>query len=37
VKGAKPIVAKAVAEGKVKVVGAVYDLASGKVDFDVTA
>jgi carbonic anhydrase len=36
-KTAKPIVAKAVAEGKVKVVGAVYDLASGKVDFGVTA
>jgi carbonic anhydrase len=36
-KSAKPILAKAVAEGKVKVAGAVYDLASGKVDFDVAA
>jgi carbonic anhydrase len=36
-KGAKPIVAKAVAEGKVKVAGAVYDLGSGKVDFGLTA
>lgn len=35
-KVAKPIVAKAVAEGKAKVVGAVYDLGSGKVDFGVT-
>lgn len=35
VKAAKPIVSKAVVEGKAKVVGAVYDLASGKVDFDV--
>jgi carbonic anhydrase len=34
-KGAKPIIAKAVADGKVKVVGAVYDLSSGKVDFDI--
>lgn len=30
---AKPIVAKGVAEGTVKVVGGVYDLATGKVDF----
>ena len=36
-KGAKPILAKGVADGKVKVVGAVYDLASGKVDFDLVA
>jgi carbonic anhydrase len=35
-KGAKPIVAKAVAEGRAKVVGAVYDVNSGKVDFGVT-
>ena len=33
-KVAKPILAKSVADGKVKVVGAVYDLASGKVDFE---
>lgn len=31
---AKPIIAKGVSDGDVKVVGAVYDLRSGKVDFD---
>ncbi len=31
-RGAKPIVAEAVATGRVKVVGAVYDLATGKVE-----
>lgn len=35
VKSAKPILAKAVADGKVKVAGAIYDLKSGKVDFDI--
>lgn len=34
---AKPILAKAVADNKIKVSGAVYDLASGKVDFDIAA
>lgn len=36
-KSAKPIISRAVTERKLKVVGAVYDLASGKVDFRVTA
>jgi carbonic anhydrase len=36
-KTAKPIIAKAVAERKLKVVGAVYDVGSGKVDFSVAA
>jgi carbonic anhydrase len=36
-KAAKPIVSKGVAEGGVKVVGAVYDLATGRVDFGATA
>lgn len=35
-KTAKPIISRAVAERKLKVAGAVYDLASGKVDFGVT-
>jgi carbonic anhydrase len=34
-KTAKPIIAKSVAEEKIKVVGAMYDLASGKVEFGV--
>lgn len=34
-KGAKPIIAKSISEGKIKVVGAVYDLATGKVEFGV--
>jgi carbonic anhydrase len=34
-KGAKPIIAKSAAEGKIKVVGAMYDLATGKVEFGV--
>ena len=33
-RSAKPLLAKSVADGKVKIVGAVYDLSSGKVDFD---
>jgi carbonic anhydrase len=35
-KEAKPILAKGVAGGNVRVVGAVYDLATGKVDFGAT-
>lgn len=35
--GAKPILAKAVADEEIKVVGAVYDIASGQVDFDIAA
>lgn len=35
-KSAKPIISRAVAERRLKIVGAVYDLASGKVDFGVT-
>jgi carbonic anhydrase len=34
---AKPIVSKGVAAGTVKVVGGVYDLATGRVDFGATA
>ncbi len=34
---AKPTLAKSVADGKIKVAGAVYDLATGKVDFGVAA
>jgi carbonic anhydrase len=36
-KKAKPILTKGIAEGRVKVIGAIYDIDSGRVDFDVAA
>jgi len=35
--GARPILSKAVTDGRIKIVGATYDLAIGKVDFDMGA